>query len=133
MTWIFSLDNELVRYFLVRCGQRPRWAVRDDPIVNPLKFYTANLAAFLTVKRMDSPINNAEDKGSTHPSRSVQVDVAVRESLLKIFQNKSRLNTGRNLMVRLLLFSKILKFQLIKKCGRQWLNENQIQKHKMKE
>jgi hypothetical protein len=74
MTWIFSieqLDNELVRYILVRCGQKPRWAVRDDPIVNPLKFYTANLAAFLTVKRMDSPINNAEDKGSM--SRSVQV------------------------------------------------------------
>ena len=83
---------------------------------------------------MDSPINNAEDKGSTHPSGPVgSADVAVRESLLKIFQNKSRLNTGRNLMVRLLLFSKILKFQLIKKCGRQWLNENQIQKHKMKE
>ena len=30
-------------------------------IQNPYKFYTANLAAFLTVKRMDSPINNAED------------------------------------------------------------------------
>ena len=76
MTWIFfieQLDYELLNLvILVRCGQRPRWTVRDDPIVNPLKFYTANLAAFLTVKRMDSPINNAEGKGSTHPSRSVQ-------------------------------------------------------------
>ena len=34
---------------------------------------------------------------------------------------------GQNLMVRLLHFSKIQKFQLIKKCGRLWLNENQIQ------
>lgn len=84
--------------------------------------------------KVRDPRTRADRSKTWTPSGPVGfADVAVRESLLKIFQNKSRLNTGRNLMVRLLLFSKILKFQLIKKCGRQWLNENQIQKHKMKE
>ena len=134
MTWIFSilqLDYELFNLvILVRCGKRPRcqrWHVHGDLMVNPLKFYTANLAAFLTVKRMDSPINNAEDKGSPLQSPSLRsmhqelrsVHQEVRGSLLKTFQNKWRSNMGQNLMVRLLLFSKILKFQLIKKCGRQ--------------
>ena len=69
MTWIFSilqLDYELLNLvILVRYGKRPRCQrgpVHGNLIVNPLKFYTANLAAFLTVKRMDSPINNAEDR-----------------------------------------------------------------------
>lgn len=59
MWWFFTLI--MVRFWLILKCENKTFLRHKFLLDFQISSYTANLAAFLTVERMDSPIESAED------------------------------------------------------------------------